>query len=1059
MKNKKQILIILGAVVLLGVLALFLRNIGAGKSQEHPHTIISTAEFNHWFGEGGTLSETESETYYIKLWSNIRLTETARISNCNTVILDLNGHQIQSNKQIQAFSVTGEASLSLLNGTVSTAGANANGGVILVDGNSCNLDLTDMTLTNTGDADIDQRLSGGVLYISTPKTATENPAILTISGNTVITGSSSGKRHAGGSIATKGFCEIHMYSGSVQSGTASSGGNIFLADRSRFYMHDGQISGGQALGKSATTGLGGNVDLRGSSRFSLIGGTVTGGYAQTNGGNIFLSNYGELGAENGLYVYAGAIEDGTADKAGGNIFASDKDSFIRMFGGQINSGTCTDGGNVYLLSANLLMRGGVLTGLRNNTKNTNGGNVFSDHGTITLYDGTIRNAMANGCGGNIFLTDGRMDMYGGTVSGGCLASYDVSVGGGNIYAKGNSVINLYGGLINKGRTNYDNVSTVSAAGGNVMIADKSFMQMFGGEISDGIIGGSISRGGSVYVYGQPRGAKPVFHMYGGMIRNGETSGTMRGMAIGSYSETGRTKDDKTGTATARIFGGIIHFSGPYNSGSKRYTLYTNRTDLESLRIYDDSGMQLLNVGATVGACPDASHDIVIEEIPATCITPGMSRYHCNTCGDWYRINEKALGHYNIEAESATLDGKEGWLQYTCESCGTWYRNPNEPTEEDPDTPKYTVQEPLVYPNYTFTDTPDTAQLRQTAVQAARDLLSVQWCAPNGLGYYKTGSKKYFEYPKGMTFGGLMYSGASSGLFQFLEYYNFETGEFVYPGLTDKMKTEIGSACTDSLLWSWSTVCNSFSCAYYPSTLVQKNGFLTVGEYTYDPSISTYYQLSTKTIVENNGNAVMNRSYAQMLPADILVSSTADHSLMVIEAPHIVMADDGTINAAESYVMIQDQRGGIGNRFYEVYHEDYTVYHSGRISQKFTFEELLKDNYIPMTAPEFVGKKPYEAPEVTVEGGPAKTFADIRNLEIHSNYPIAVINIYGESDGKSVNLDKILFNGLSDKGVPRSYALSMSEGLQDTKLADFTSIRVVVTTSTGKQFTPIEITAG
>lgn len=1056
MKNRKKLFIILGGVLLAALLVFLLRNTGAGKTPGRPITIASTADFNRWFGSDGTLATNEdARDYYFSLWCNIHLRETAIVTNAHRVSLDLNGHSIKTGEQLRAFSVTEGASLSLSQGAVETAGADDHGGVILVDGNGSKLELSDMTVTNTADTIAGERLNGGVIYISTPKTSQENPAILTLSGSTTINGSPSGNRQTGGAIATKGFCEIHMFGGTIQGGIADCAGNVSLADRSVFHMHDGVITGGQALGRSATSGLGGNIDLRGNARFSMYGGTVTEGYAERNGGNIFVSNYGALGAENGLHLYGGTVSAGTSAQGGGNIFAFDKDSVIRMYGGEVLAGICADGGNIYLQGGKFVMRGGTLTGLRNNTKNVYGGNLYSDHGHITLYNGTIKNAMTNGCGANIYLSDGAMDIYGGTITGGCLASYEVSVGGGNVYAKGSAVINMYGGLITRGRSNYDQNQNVSAAGGNVMLTEKAFMQMFGGEISDGIIDGKVSRGGCVYLYGQPRGSSPVFHYYGGEIRNGETHGTMRGMAIAAYGETGKTIDDKTGRSTARIFGGIIKFSGPSNSGNKRYTLFTNRPDMECLRIYDDSGMQLLNVGATVGPCPDASHNTRVAEFPANCVTPGWIKYHCDTCGDWYQITEKPLGHDHIEAEAVTLDGSEGWLKYACNSCGIWYRNLNEPVEEKTEN-TYKVAEPLPYPEYTFTEAPDTMQLRQTAVQAARDLLSIQWCAPDGLGYYKTGSKKYFEYPKGMTFGGVMYSGASSGLFQFLEYYNYETGEFVYPGVTDKMKTEIGSACTDSLLWSWSTVCNSFSCAYFPSTMVQKNGFLTVGEYTYDPSISTYYQLSTKTIVENNGRQVMARSYKEMLPADILVSSTADHSLMVIEAPHIVMAEDGTVNTEESYVMIQDQRGGVGTKFYEVDHDGYTVHHSGRISQKFTFDELLKENYIPMTAPEFVGKEPYETPEVTVEGGPANTFADISKLTVSSNYPIAVINIEGIGGDEVINLDKILFNGLSETGVPRSYSLSESRGLNGSKLADYSGIRVVVTTSTGKRFTPIDL---
>ncbi len=371
--------------------------------------------------------------------------------------------------------------------------------------------------------------------------------------------------------------------------------------------------------------------------------------------------------------------------------------------------------------------------------------------------------------------------------------------------------------------------------------------------------------------------------------------------------------------------------------------------------------------------------------------------------------------------------------------------------------KHSVPEPLAYPDYTFTDTPSTEQLRQTAVQAMRDLLSVQWCSPDGLAYYKNGSKKHFQYPKDMTFGGVMYTGASASLFHFLEYYDHETGQLNYPGTADELKMEMGSACADTLLWGWATVTNSTFGGYYPSTMVQKNGYLLVGEYTYNASLNSYYLMSTEDIIKENGQQVMARSYAQALPADALVSSTADHAMMVIEAPYVETKSDGSIDTAASYIMIQDQRGGIGAGFYEVEHENYTVHHSGRISQKFTFDELLEKNYIPVTAPEFTGKKAYDAPEVSVNGE-FKSLAELLELSIESNYPLALINIRAtDAKGKETLIDKVLFNGNAESGVPRSYALNKSYALKNLDTAAYESLTIEVVSSTGKRFTAVDLT--
>lgn len=371
---------------------------------------------------------------------------------------------------------------------------------------------------------------------------------------------------------------------------------------------------------------------------------------------------------------------------------------------------------------------------------------------------------------------------------------------------------------------------------------------------------------------------------------------------------------------------------------------------------------------------------------------------------------------------------------------------------------YAVKNPLPYPDYTFTDTPDTAQLRQTAVQAMHDLLAIEWCSPEGgIAYNKKGSKKHFQYPEEMTFGGVMYTGASAGLFHFLEFYDFETGMLNYPGTSDELKEQIGSACADSLLWSWATVCNSTTGGFHPNFMVQKNGFIPVGTYEYNATIPSFALLSTETIIDKNGPEIMAESYAQTLPADALVSSTDIHAMMVIEPPTVIYLADGKIDTANSYIMIQDQRGGIGAGFYDVEHDGYTVHHSGRISEKFTFDLLMEKNYIPMTAAEFLGTKEYDAPTVTIEGGECTSYAALKDLSLVSNYPIAVINIRTKnSKGELMLLDRIFLNGVSEAGAPKTYKLSNSYPLMQLDIRNWTGVQIEVVSSTGKRFTPIDL---
>lgn len=370
-----------------------------------------------------------------------------------------------------------------------------------------------------------------------------------------------------------------------------------------------------------------------------------------------------------------------------------------------------------------------------------------------------------------------------------------------------------------------------------------------------------------------------------------------------------------------------------------------------------------------------------------------------------------------------------------------------------------VPSPLAYPDYSVSENPTTEELRQTAVRAMRDLLSIQWTPAYGISYYNTaGRDKQFDYVPGTPYGGLLYTGAGSGLFQFLEYYDPETGLLTYPGSGDELRKAIGSSCADSLLWSWGTVANSFSCGYYPSVMVQQNGFLPVGNYTYDENLKSFYLQPTHDIIEANGADVMLDAYAKLQPADALISSSVDHAMMAIEKPVVVYDVDGTINAKKSYITIQDQRGGKNaTAFYEVMDGETTIYFNSQTAMRMDFKTLLEKNYIPVTLAEFTGEKAYEKAVVTTQGKECTDFKHLQNVMLESNYPIAFISaVLVDKNGNESELDKLLFHGANGDGPPKTYNLSQWETLHTLETKNYTSIKIEVVVSTGERFTPIDV---
>lgn len=370
---------------------------------------------------------------------------------------------------------------------------------------------------------------------------------------------------------------------------------------------------------------------------------------------------------------------------------------------------------------------------------------------------------------------------------------------------------------------------------------------------------------------------------------------------------------------------------------------------------------------------------------------------------------------------------------------------------------YKVPNPMQYPDYTFESQPDTMELRMMAVQAMRDILCIQWCTEKEIQYKKSGpvNNKLFVHEPGNTYAGLLYSTANTGIFQFLEYYNTKTGCLEYPGTSDELKLELGSSCADALLWGWSAVCNSITGGFYPVMMVPANGYVIVGDYTCRQNIRSYNEYPSYAIIESNPKDVIMDAYAKTLPADALVSTTDNHAMMVIEAPVVVYLPDGTIDSANSYVIIQDQRAGGSTSFSEVV-DGQTIAYSGRISAQYTFDTLYEKNYIPVTAPEFTGEKAYEQASVTVNDANCSGFDQLTNITVASNYPLAVINVISVSDtGKETILERTTFGGASMHGVARSYKLSEMDTLEQVSPTPGSKIKLEVVVSTGERFYPIE----
>ncbi len=365
-----------------------------------------------------------------------------------------------------------------------------------------------------------------------------------------------------------------------------------------------------------------------------------------------------------------------------------------------------------------------------------------------------------------------------------------------------------------------------------------------------------------------------------------------------------------------------------------------------------------------------------------------------------------------------------------------------------------------YPKYTFSEKPTSDMLRETACQAMRDILSIQWCTSTSYRYYKTGpvSNKEYIFDPGNIYAGIPYNNANAGIFQFMEFYNHKTGALEYPYSADQLKNEIGVDCASAVLWAWSTVCTSIVGGYYPNYMVIKNGYIPVGTYTYNPGTPTFNHLPTQKIIQDAGSRVMFESYSLIEKADALVSSTDNHAMMAVEDAHVERLPSGHIDRENSYVIVMDQRAG-GEKLQRTDENGNTLHFSGNLEVKFTFNQLYRKHYIPVSPLEFQTPHYYE--EVTASvNHECHNYEDLKTAVIESNYPLAVVRISAVQAGKETVIHRELFSGTSLVRVPKSICLGDLDVIKNLKKTRYgwlgTTIKVDLVASNGVEFELIKI---
>lgn len=407
-------------------------------------------------------------------------------------------------------------------GTISGGNA-AKGGNIGISAADCTVTLSGGSVSGGNATGV-----GGNIF--------ETASTINVSGGTITEGSAV----SGGNIyAEKGA--VNVTSGTISSGSVTNeGGNLYSDSNT-----DIRVSGGSFTGGTAKNG--GSISVS-NSKFTFTGGSISGGDATNLGGNIYFSvyatQYGVVTINNNDGGSAPSISNGSADGYGGNIY-------LNVYSGKITTiedlsmegGTAPVGGGIYITGSGTLnlndvsfdggsaesganlYNAGITVNISggsfaNGAATSQGGNIFSYYGNLTIKDGTqISDGSATIDGGNIYLTYLCK----------CNLSADLSGGeagrrGGSIVAE-NSTLNISDSTISGGTAGFGGAIYVitgakldvadteisggeAGSGGNLFVANDAGAVTFTGTT---ISGGTAGTGGNAYISGATSFTNCVFN--------------------------------------------------------------------------------------------------------------------------------------------------------------------------------------------------------------------------------------------------------------------------------------------------------------------------------------------------------------------------------------------------------------------------------------------------------------------------------------------------------------------------------------------------------------------
>lgn len=318
-------------------------------------------------------------------------------------------------------------------------------------------------------------------------------------------------------------------------------------------------------------------------------------------------------------------------------------------------------------------------------------------------------------------------------------------------------------------------------------------------------------------------------------------------------------------------------------------------------------------------------------------------------------------------------------------------------------------------------TPQTSNVVSMTLEQRRDeverymryMMSFLWTVEEPLTYsFKVGSgnpliddKRYVAtLVPGRIYSGLPYTHGAGDAEAFLSFGEMgEDGICSMTGLTAELISgsggtqkanniaRIGNDCADAVFCAWARVCSSITFAN-AGNMTPKNGCIPVGNYKTVGADADKNGI-TKDICEENGEEVMFEAYAQLQKADGMTttSSGGSHARLVSEV-HVVRNGD-KIDPEQSYVLTHEQTSGHmqKNEFRYDVETKQRIFILGGVDQKYTFRQLYKSGYLPVTCRELIDPTPLPEETVTSSNWEPE-ISQIFSGSLQSNYRIAAVEV-------------------------------------------------------------------